>query len=190
MNITAFDPGAAAAYSELFGACGSACFCRWWHFQGTANDWLARCIQEPERNRNEQLALNRDEHPEAQGLLAFEGPRAIGWMKLAPRTTLRKLLRQGAYRGLYLGPDDAIWSIGCLLVHPEYRKNGVARAMVSASGDFVRRWGGQAVEAYPRHSGDWTYDEHAWMGTEKLFASSGFTRIAGGPAYPVMRKSV
>jgi len=190
MNITAFDTSASAAYSALFEACGCACFCRWWHFQGTANEWLARCVQEPERNRSEQLALVRDGHVEAQGLLAFEGARAVGWMKLAPRATLKKLLRQGAYRALDLGPDDATWTIGCLLVHPAHRKTGIARALVNASGDFVRRWGGRAVEAYPRHKGDWTYDEHAWMGTERLFALSGFTRIAGEPAYPVMQKAV
>jgi GNAT superfamily N-acetyltransferase len=190
MNIAAVDAGAAPAYSALFEACGCTCFCRWWHYEGTNNDWLARCAQEPDRNRRDQLALIRAGRAEAQGLLALEGSSAVGWMKLAPRTTLKKLLRQGAYRALDLGTNDGTWSIGCLLVHPAHRKSGVARALVNASCDFVRKWGGRRVEGYPRHTGDWTYDEHAWMGTERLFASLGFTRIAGEAPYPVMQKAV
>jgi GNAT superfamily N-acetyltransferase len=199
VRVVALDEGTAAAWEALFEASGSACFCRYWHFDGKKNDWLERCSLRPEDNRDEQLALVRSGALEARGLLAMEGSQAIGWMKLAPRARLPKLRRQGAYRPLDLGPDDGIWSIGCLLVRPDRRHHGVARALVTAAPQHVRAWTStdapaRAVEAYPR--GEPTgapgrlHDEEAWVGTQSLFESCGFVRVAGEPAYPVMRRTL
>jgi GNAT superfamily N-acetyltransferase len=199
VRIVALDASTAAAWQGLFEACGSACFCRYWHFEGKKNDWLARCAMHPEANRDEQQALVREGADAARGLLAMEGDDAIGWMKLVPRAVLPKLVGQGAYRPLALGPDDGVWSIGCLLVRPDERHRGVARALVMAAAENVLAWTKAAgapaiaVEAYPR--GEPTglpvvrlHDEEAWVGTQRLFESCGFERVAGEPAYPVMRK--
>ena len=202
MRVVALDESTAPAWQALFEGSGSPCFCRYWHFEGTKNDWLERCSLRPEGNRDEQLALLRSGALEARGLLAMEGAEAIGWMKLAPRAKLPKLRRQGAYRPLDLGPDDGIWSLGCLLVRPDRRHHGVARALVTAAPEHVRAWSSaaapaRAVEAYPR--GEPTgepgrlrelHDEEAWVGTQRLFESCGFVRIAGEPAYPVMRRTL
>jgi GNAT superfamily N-acetyltransferase len=198
VEIVALDETTAAPWQALFEACGSACFCRYWHFEGKKNEWLERCAQRPEENRDEQLALVRAAAPEARGLLAMEGSAAVGWMKLAPRARLPKLRRQGAYRPLDLGPDEGVWSIGCLLVRPDRRHHGVARALVAAAADHARAWAtpelpALAIEAYPRGEAGGEapprlHDEEAWVGTQSLFESCGFVRMAGEPAYPVMRK--
>jgi GNAT superfamily N-acetyltransferase len=197
VDVVALDAATAPAWQALFEVCGSACFCRYWHFDGAKNDWLERCALRPGDNRDEQLALVRSGALEARGLLALDGADAMGWMKLAPRARLPKLRRQGAYRPLDLGPEDGIWSIGCLLVRPDRRGQGVARALVAAAADHVRAWASpempaRAVEAYPR--GELTgappirlHDEEAWVGTQRLFERCGFVRIAGDAAYPVMR---
>ncbi len=200
MRVVALDETTAPAWQALFEACSSPCFCRYWHFEGKKNDWLERCALRPEDNRDEQLALLRSGAPEARGLLALDAARAVGWMKLAPRARLPKLRRQGAYRPLDLGPDDGIWSIGCLLVRPDRRGHGVARALVAASPDHVRAWASaempaRAIEAYPRGEPAGVppgrlHDEEAWVGTARLFESCGFVRIAGEPAYPVMRRTL
>ena len=126
----------------------------------------------------------------------MEGDEAVGWMKLAPRGRLPKLRRQGAYRSLDLGPDEGVWSVGCLLVRPDRRGHGVARALVGAAPATVRAWStdvpARAIEAYPRGNaaGDGPrrlHDEEAWVGTQSLFERCGFARIAGEDAYPVMR---
>ena len=199
MNIVALDEETSPAWLALFEACGSTCFCRYWHFGGTKNDWLERCALRPGENREEQLALVRARAPEASGLLATDGTVALGWMKLAPRDRLPKLLRQGAYRPLALGSHDGVWAVGCLLVHPRHRRSGVARALVGAAAAYVRAWEGPertcAIEAYPRGGPEGVdpphlHDEEAWTGTPGLFASCGFVRVAGESAYPVMRKVV
>jgi GNAT superfamily N-acetyltransferase len=198
--VVPLDEATAPAWRALFEASGSACFCRYWHFEGNKNDWLDRCARRPEDNRDEQLALIHSGADEARGLLAMDGTDAIGWMKLAPRARLPKLRRQGAYRPLDLGPDEGIWSIGCLLVRPNVRGHGVARDLVQAAPDFVRSWASRAlparaIEAYPRgevagEERSRLHDEQAWVGTQRLFESCGFVRVAGEPAYPVMRRAL
>jgi GNAT superfamily N-acetyltransferase len=199
VNVVALDEATLAAWTALFDACDCTCFCRYWHFEGTKNDWLARSAMRPEDNRDEQIALVRSGRPEGRGLLAMDGPAAIGWMKLTPRARLPKLLRQGAYRPLALGPDEGIWSVGCLLVHPRHRGAGVARALIGAAAGHVRMWEQPgrpcAIEAYPRGcpagvEPSRLHDEEAWAGTPALFASCGFVQIAGEAAYPVMRRVV
>jgi GNAT superfamily N-acetyltransferase len=180
----------APGWSALFEACGSACFCRYWHFAGGKNDWLARCFERPAENLEEQLARVAERSPEAQGLVALEGELAIGWMKLAPRTVLGKLRRQGAYRPLDLGPDDGVWSIGCFLVHPEHRRRGVARTLVLAADEHVRTWGGRAIEAYPHRAAYPLRDEEAWMGPEGLLVSCGYVATHGDGPYPVYRRTL
>jgi len=187
MRIAPLTEATAGAWAALFEASGCCCFCRWWHFTGNKNEWLARSFEEPAKNRDEQVALVASGALEARGLLAMEGADAVGWMKLAPRSLLPKLRRQGAYRALDLGDDEGVWSIGCLLVRPDRRRSGVARALVEAAQGQVRAWGGRAVEAYPHRVGHALHDEEAWMGPEGVFVTLGWRAVHDVAPYPVYR---
>ena len=57
MRVVPLDEATAPAWQALFEASGSPCFCRYWHFEGKKNDWLARCALRPDENRDAQLAL-------------------------------------------------------------------------------------------------------------------------------------
>jgi GNAT superfamily N-acetyltransferase len=109
-----------------------------------------------------------------------------GWMKLAPRASLPKLRGRSVYRKLDLGPDDGVLSIGCMLVRPDARGQGVARALVTAATRLARDRGASAIEAYP-HAATTLGAHEVWMGPHALFASLGFQRVAGEDAYPVLR---
>ncbi|MEO6419639.1 MAG: N-acetyltransferase, partial [Polyangiaceae bacterium] len=85
IHVAPLDASHLHSWGELFTACGSACFCRYWHFVGTKNDWLARCAFTPETNLAEHAALVRTEEISGRGLVALESERVLGWMKLAPR---------------------------------------------------------------------------------------------------------
>jgi GNAT superfamily N-acetyltransferase len=187
----------AAAWLSLFERAHSPCYCRWWHFGGVKNDWLARCATEPEANREEAAASVRAHGEDALGLVALatgDGNGALGWMKLSPRTAVPKLRNLPIYRGIDLGPDDGVWSIGCFLVDPAHRRVGVAGALLDAAPAFVRARAGRAIEAYPKHVHESEHarlhDEEAWMGPESLFTSRGFGRVAAERTtkmYPVFR---
>jgi GNAT superfamily N-acetyltransferase len=90
-----------------------------------------------------------------------------------------------------LGDDEGVWSIGCLLVRPDRRRSGVARALIEAAPEAVRAWGGRAVEAYPHRVGHALHDEEAWMGPEGVFASlvtNGWQPVHDVAPYPVYRR--
>jgi GNAT superfamily N-acetyltransferase len=174
----------------LFEAAASGCFCRYWHFEGTKNDWLDRSANRPEKNAAELDAAVRAKDPSARGLVARDpaaGSVVVGWMKLTARVHVPKLRNVPVYRSIELGDDVTTFSIGCFLVHPEARGRGVARALVEAAPAFVRRWGGRAIEAYPRRSAEPLHPEEAWQGPESVFVRAGYELVHDQPAYPVYR---
>jgi GNAT superfamily N-acetyltransferase len=193
LRIEPLGEGNVRAWGELFERAASPCFCRWWHFGGTKNEWLERCAIDPASNRAEAESAVRA-GGDALGLVALEHEQAVGWMKLTPRAIVPKLRRLPVYRALDLGPDDGVWSLGCFLVDPARRRRRVAAALLDAAPAHVRSRGGLAIEAYPRHvheseSGR-LHDDEALMGPESLFTSRGFVRIAEAQAtkvYPVYR---
>ncbi len=175
----------------LFEASHNTCFCRYWHFVGTKNDWLDRCANRPDENAAELEAAVRAGDPGARGLVALEEEGvAIGWMKLTPRSAVPKLRALPVYRGIDLGDEATTYSIGCFLVLPDARGRGVARALVEAAPRFAKAWGARAVEAYPRRSTEPLHDEEAWQGPERVFVENGFEAKVDAAPYPVYRKDV
>ncbi len=187
--IVPLTPELFEPWCALFAAAGSGCFCRYWHFLGTKNEWLARLASQPEENAAEQEKALRDGSPTAGGLVALEGERAIGWLKLAPRSAVPKLARLPVYRPLALSPVDDVLSIACLLVDPAHRRKGVARALVEAAKTIAERTGASSLEAYPHNRGELLRDEELWMGPYSLLVEAGF-RSVGSPGenetYPVL----
>jgi GNAT superfamily N-acetyltransferase len=178
------------AWRALFDAAGSACYCRYWDFAGDKNAWLDRCFNSPAASYDEQAALVRAGDPRARGLVALDGEACVGWMKLAPRALLPKLRNLPVYRACELGPDEGVYSVGCMLVHPARRRAGIARALLAAAEPHARNWGATAIEMYPRRAGHELHDEEAWLGPLRLALSLGYREIAGEGPYPVLRKEL
>jgi GNAT superfamily N-acetyltransferase len=172
----------------LFEAASSSCFCRYWHFTGTKNEWLDRCANRPEENAAELAAAVRAGDPSARGLVALENGAVVGWMKLTARSQVPKLRSLPVYRSLDLGDEASTFSVGCFLVHPDRRGQGVARALSEAAPGFARAWGARAVEAYPRRSSEPLHPEEAWQGPERVFAETGFEAVVDVAPYPVYRR--
>ena len=184
--VERFGPAHLEGFRKLFEASSSSCFCRYWHFTGTKNEWLERCAFRPEENLAEQTAALRCDDPSARGLVALDEGVLVGWMKLTPREAMPKLTSLPVYRNLPF--EEGTWSIGCFIVHPSARRRGVARSLVSAAEKHVREWGGRALEAHPRRSTEPLHDEEAWQGPERAFVERGFTATHDLAPYPVYRK--
>jgi GNAT superfamily N-acetyltransferase len=187
IRVVPLAPAHLAAVKAFFADVPSACFCRYWHFEGNKNAWLDRCAHAPDDNYAELSSGVIAGDPASRALVAFRDERMVGWMKLTARSMVPKLRGQSVYRALDLGPEDTTFAIGCLLVHPADRKSGVARALVAESPRWAATWGGRAVEAYPRRSTDPLYDEEIWQGPEALFRDLGFTPVHDVGPYPVYR---
>lgn len=178
------------AWKRLFEESHTPCFCNFWHFDGTKNDWLAQCAENPDKNASAHEG--RLSRPEGGGLVAFDGADrslAIGWMKLVPKRALPKLLAHPVYRATNDTPR-IVYSMGCFLVHPSHRGRGVVRALAEAAPARVMALGGDEIEAYPRASREPMHPEEAWLGPESVFTRMGFTQVAGEGQYPVLRKFV
>jgi len=188
IDVASVLPTHLDALTDLFRACECPCFCRYWHFEGDKNAWLARCAEAPQLNEAELRAdvVQSAVSGASPGLVALEGTSVSGWMKLAPRVALPKLRNRAVYRSLDLGTDDGVLSIGCMLVRPEKRGSGVARALVTAATRLARERGARAIEAYP-HGAPSLGPHEVWMGPRELFVSLGFQKVGGEEAYPVLR---
>lgn len=188
MRVVPLTAARLAGLRALFDAASCPCFCRYWHFGGTKNEWLDRCAHRPEENAGELDAAVREQREDGAGLVALDGEEVVGWMKLVRRSVVPKLRSLPVYRGLDLGDDARTLSVGCFLVHPAHRKRGVARALLEGAEALGRERGASAIEGYPRRSSEPLHDEEAWHGPEAVFVACGFEHVAGEPPYPVYRK--
>lgn len=175
-------------FRALMQAQGLGCFCRYWHFSGNKNQWLERSVFRPEENEEEQF---RDpQADDSLGLVALADGAVVGWLKLAPRAALPKLLAQPVYRPLDLGSPEGVYSVGCFLVDESWRGRGVARALLRAAPALVRARGGHCIEAYPRRASYRLHDAEAQMGPEALFLAEGFEVVHDEAPYPVLQRSL
>jgi len=180
-------PAHVPALEALFERAGSACYCRFFHFEGDKNGWLARLAHEPEANRRE-LATHVREAALAGVVARLDSGEVVGWMKLEPALELPKLYAQRPYRSLpvFGGDRTRVVSVGCFLVDSAWRRRGVASALLRRGIEVARARGERAVEAFPRRAFG-VGDEELWTGPLALFEREGFTVVSEQAQYPVLR---
>lgn len=193
-HVSAAGPALADGLARLFQAAASPCFCRFWHFTGTNNDWLDRCANatgENERELRQALSAGSDE---ARGVVAIDPVSAVvaGWMKVAPAATMKKAYDRRLYRGLpcFEGDRAGVMAIGCLLVHPDHRKRGVSGALVRGAIAIAPSWGARALEAFPRRPKEAVRDDELWTGPIGAFEKNGFVEVHAFEPYPVLRRDL
>ncbi|MBX3127094.1 MAG: GNAT family N-acetyltransferase [Polyangiaceae bacterium] len=176
------------ALARLFERTGSSCYCRWWHFSGDKNAWLARAAHAPADSRGELLRAVAGGSDEALGVVAVEHAEIVGWMKLAPAAALAKLYASRPYRGMRdLGSErEGVWTIGCFLVDERQRRRGLSVELVRAGLQLATARGAVAVEAFPRRA-DGLAPEERWTGSYGALLAAGFVVIHDYAQYPVMR---
>lgn len=193
-DVTAAGPEHADALAALFVAAGSPCYCRFWHFTGTNNDWLDRCANAPgdsERELREALATGSGE---ARGVVAVERSTGelVGWMKVAPAPDMKKAYDRRLYRNLpcFAGDRTGVFTIGCLLVHPSHRKRALSTALVRGAVAIAPLWGARALEAFPRRPKEPVRDDELWTGPMGAFEKNGFLEVSTFEPYPVLRRDL
>ncbi|MBK9259315.1 MAG: GNAT family N-acetyltransferase [Polyangiaceae bacterium] len=178
--------------AELFHAAGSPCFCRFWHFTGTNNEWLDVCANAPRENADVFARALAERSDEARGIVALHEGRVVGWLKVAPASVMRKAYERRFYKQLPVlkGDREGVFLIGCALVHPAYRKRGVAKALVGGAVELAPSLGASVLEALPcRPNEPAVMDEALWTGPMGAFMAHGFVEVGGFEMYPVLRKT-
>jgi GNAT superfamily N-acetyltransferase len=178
-----------AGIEALFEATGSPCYCRYFHFTGTSNEWLARCADRKEESRTELAEALHAGSDEARGVVAL-APDVVGWLKVAPAPVMAKAYERRLYKGLpcFTGDRDGVFLVGCALVHPHHRKRGVATALVAGAVRLAPAWGARALEALPRRPKEPVSDDELWTGPVSAFTKNGFVEVHAFEPYPVLRR--
>jgi GNAT superfamily N-acetyltransferase len=190
--VSPAGPEHSAALEQLFAATCFGCYCRFWHFDGHARQWLMRCANTPELNAVEMRSALAEQRDDARGLVAHAPDGMLaGWLKLAPAPAVPKLYEQRLYKGLeiFSGDRSGVYAIACVLVHEAFRRRGVARALISAAVAHARALGAHSLEAFPRTDSD-VADAALMMGPLAVYRELGFATLRDTPPYPVLRKDL
>lgn len=185
------SPATLNSLLALFEEASSSCFCRYHHFDGDKNQWLERVAFAPDTNRAELCEKTQAGDDEASGVVVFEGDsdRVIGYAKLSWARSVKKIYEQRFYRGLPVLQRDpeGVLTLGCFLVHPDFRRRGVTRALLAEARRAGERRGARCIEAFPRVAKEPLADEELWMGIVKHLDEMGFAAVMSEPPYPVYR---
>lgn len=193
ITVVAVAPEHGDALARLFEADASPCYCRYWHFEGERNAWLERCAFSPEQNEAEMRQALAAGDPDSRGLVALTPDgEVVGWMKLTPAGSMRKLYDQRLYRGLpcFEGDRTGVFTIGCFLVHPSFRRQGVARALLAKAIEVAPSWGARVLEAFPRRVPEGAHDGDLMLGPHAIYLESGFRCVHEIGPYPVLRREL
>jgi GNAT superfamily N-acetyltransferase len=154
---------------KLFGERGACagCWCMCW--RRTRKEYLAG------KGAGNKRALKKlVTSGEVPGIMAYDGDKPIGWCSVAPRTTFEYLRKSRSFAPV---DDQPVWSVTCLFIDKEYRKRGVAVAMLKAACDYVRSQGGKIVEAYPSITRKKLPDPWVWTGVLPAYVNAGYKEV-------------
>jgi GNAT superfamily N-acetyltransferase len=173
-----------ADFETLFGergACGG-CWCMLWRLTRSAFE-----SQKGPGNKGAMQALVAA--GEVPGILAYAQGVPVGWCAVAPRERYPAL---GRSRVLKRIDDTPVWSVSCLFVAKEYRRQGVSVELLKAAVAHVRGQGGTTVEGYPVEPRQGEMPAaFAWTGVASAFLRAGFVECArGSQTRPIMRIAV
>ncbi|MBL8516947.1 MAG: GNAT family N-acetyltransferase [Betaproteobacteria bacterium] len=119
------------------------------------------------------------------GLIGYRGKTPVGWVSLGPREDYAKLERSPVMKPV---DDRPVWSIICFVVPSEFRRQGVAQALLEGAIKYATKQGATLVEAYPVDKPERSHDEFMWFGAKAMFDKAGFDEVARRkPQRPVMR---
>lgn len=165
----------ASTWGELqtvFGTKGdpAGCWCQW--FKLSRADWDAATREETQALLHGQLEAG------SPGVIARIDGEPVGWAAVEPFSAYPALGRSPITRRREGDPED-VWAVTCFVVRLEYRKRGVARALLAGALDHAKRHGATVVEGYPvdpevRPS---LSAAERYHGTVSLFRDAGFDLI-------------
>jgi len=165
------------------------CWCQYFKLRGTDFDradvaTLASALRDQTRQASP-----------TPGLVAFVDDQPAGWVAVEPRDDYPRLRRSRVAAGGSAEEwgDASVWSIVCFVVRKDFRRRGVAAALVAGAVEHAREAGARVVEAYPVDSDELAGSAAGslYHGTVTMFQAAGFAEIARpSPSRRVMALSL
>jgi GNAT superfamily N-acetyltransferase len=137
------------------------CYCQFLYVDHTVIDWKTRTLAE-----NRAAACDRVSADHMRGHLAYVDGRVVAWCSAAPRFMMNSFDDEP-------DPDaDAIGVIGCFVVAREYRRQGLARALLRAACDAFAAQGLAYAHAFAQPNAATEAENH--FGPLAMYLSEGF----------------
>jgi ribosomal protein S18 acetylase RimI-like enzyme len=134
-------------------------------------------------NRAALKALVDAGHP--PGLIGYRGKVPVGWVSIGPREAYATLKRSPVMKAV---DDQPVWSVICFVVPAEYRRQGMAQALLRGAVAYAKEQGATLVEAYPVDKPTRSKDDNMWFGAKSMYDKAGFKEVARRkPHRPIVR---
>jgi GNAT superfamily N-acetyltransferase len=156
-DFLAFFDGEAFSDNPKWGFC----YCQFAYVDHAVVEWKTRKVEQ-----NRQAACQRIGAGTMQGLLAYRDGKPIGWCNAAPRTMLDAFADEP-------DPDSAtLGQITCFVVAKAHRGTGVAKALLQAACEVLRKKGLTIVEATANPNASTDAENH--HGPLSMYLAAGF----------------
>lgn len=122
------------------------------------------------------------------GVLGYLGQEPVAWCSVGPREEFDALARSRV-----LKPVDGqpVWSLTCLYVRKDQRRQGLMPQIVKGAAALARKRGARLLEAYPTENPPQLPDVFLWTGIASGFERAGFREAARrSKARPILRMKV
>ncbi len=155
----------------------ASCFCFFPHAPHDREEWHSRT-----GDQNRAASERAISSGGMRGYLAYVDGKVVGWCNANDLTRYTHLDDPGA------GPEGHAGAIACFVVAKPYRRTGVARALLDAACEGLRKAGYRTVEAYPRTDATTEAENHT--GPLALYLAAGFTAQGEVDGDTIVRKAL
>lgn len=155
----------------------SVCYCFSYHFVGTKEQW--------NKDQNRSSVIKYINEHKMTGYLAYMNGQPVGWCNVNNRLNYERLLK---YYDLIDNPEDKVCSVVCFLIHPEYRRKGIAQKILEQICTDYSSKGYDYIEAYPG-KGKLSSEKH-YKGPPELYRKFDFKIHKEYSDYYVVRKNL
>ena len=186
LTVAPLTPDRWADLEAIFNAKGCSvargCWCMAYRRSGACGP-LPRGMTRAQANRAGLKALVDAGKP--PGLIGYRGKVPVGWVSIGPRKEYAKLKRSPVMKPV---DEQPVWSVICFVVPSEYRRQGVAQALLKAAVAYAKDQGAHLVEAYPVDKPARSNDDSMWFGAKSMYDHAGFKEVARRkPHRPIVR---
>jgi len=162
-----------------------SCWCMCYRRSGAAAPPMAGRTRSQVNRAALRRLVNAGRPP---GLVGYLGKVPVGWVSLGPREEFRKLARSPVMKPV---DEQPVWSLVCFVVPPQFRGQGVARALLKGAVAYAKAHQARLLEAYPVDRPDRSHDDSMWFGAKSMYDKAGFKEVARRkPNRPVVRLRV
>lgn len=164
----------------VFGTRGQASRCQCQRYKLRPRENFAdQSVEERADRLREQTGCDDPGAGTTSGLVAYLDGEPVGWCAVEPRPEFPGLRHSPVpWTGREQDPTDgSVWAITCVLARAHFRRQGVARALISAAVTHARSQGAAALEAYPMTTKN-AIGEELHVGTIGSYLEAGFTEVS------------